>query len=278
MHASVLAWIREAVTRGEIEGGRVLEVGSYNVNGTVRPILEAHHPAEYRGVDATSGPGVDQVVDCTALVDTFRPGSWDVVVSTEMLEHVENWRASVRNLINVVAPGGLLIITTRSPGFPYHPFPGDFWRYTCDSFQRILGNAGLTPVEVGEDPQAPGVFVKARKPSEWRRPRGNPWAGVDVPPVRPLPQVKEFVMPESAGENKQVAALLRERAGLEAVGKTDRVALVDEQLRLHGYTPKGVKAEGDEGKSKDEGKAAARKQPPQGRSTRPQQTGDKTDG
>lgn len=64
---------------------------------------------------------------------------------------------------------------------------------------------------------------------------------------------------ETAGE-KMIAALLRERAGLEAFSKTDRVAQVDEQLAHYGYTP--------------EEKPEARKQAPQGRSATPKQTKD----
>lgn len=62
-------------------------------------------------------------------------------------------------------------------------------------------------------------------------------------------------------DKRMIAALLRERSALEQQGKDDRVAQVDEQLKLHGY------------KSDDE-KPAARKQAPQGRSSKPQQTGD----
>ncbi|WP_411132707.1 hypothetical protein [Streptomyces sp. 030-HV] len=38
-------------------------------------------------------------------------------------------------------------------------------------------------------------------------------------------------------EDAMVAALLREREGYVRLGQDDRVALVDEQLRLRGYTP-----------------------------------------
>lgn len=267
MHDSVRSWIYVALTANDIQDRRVLEVGSGDVNGTIRPIVARHEPAEYLGVDMAPGRGVDRVVDCTRLVDEFGAGSWDVVVTTEMLEHVSDWRASIRNLIQVVKPGGLLVITTRSPGFPYHPFPEDHWRYTKGSFERILSNARLEQLIVVDDPEPPGVFVKARKPEEWRTPRGNPWVGVDVEPVRSAPQ--GVVMPEdksapakAAGktDDRMIAALLRERAGYEAVGKADRVAQVDEQLVHYGYQPDG---------------ASARKRPPQGRSARPQdKTGD----
>jgi len=258
MHASVLAWFRTALSADEVRGKRVLEAGSYNVNGSVRPLVTALGPEDYIGVDASAGPDVDQVIDCTALIETFGASSWDVVISTEMLEHVEDWRSSIRNLIAVVAPGGLMMVTTRSPGFPYHPFPGDYWRYTAESLRRVFSNARLEILEIIEDPQDPGVFVKVRKPDDWQPQRGNPWVGVDVLPVGPQPQLKEKVMSEPV-ENKAIAALLRERAGLVAAGKTDRVALVDEQLKLRGYV------------TDEEPKREARKQPPQGRSSKPPQ-------
>ncbi|WP_326729715.1 hypothetical protein [Streptomyces phaeochromogenes] len=48
---------------------------------------------------------------------------------------------------------------------------------------------------------------------------------------------------ESQTEDPMVAALLRERAGyVGRDGKEDRVAAVDEQLALRGYTPGGERA------------------------------------
>lgn len=70
-------------------------------------------------------------------------------------------------------------------------------------------------------------------------------------------------------KDRMVAALLRERAGLVQQGKDDRIAQVDEQLAAYGYKPDGAKADDD--KAGDDGKAAARKQAPQGRSAKPQQ-------
>lgn len=57
--------------------------------------------------------------------------------------------------------------------------------------------------------------------------------------------------------DRMIAALLRERAGLEALGKTDRVGQVDEQLAYYGYEREAVDP---------------RRQPPQGRSATPTQT------
>ncbi|MGC9538505.1 hypothetical protein [Streptomyces sp. UG1] len=61
-----------------------------------------------------------------------------------------------------------------------------------------------------------------------------------------------------APDDHMIAALKRERAGYVARGDKDRVAQVDEQLRIHGHT-EGEAAEGTE---------------PKGRTAAPQQTAD----
>jgi SAM-dependent methyltransferase len=154
------------LSRDAIAGRRVLEVGSYDVNGSLRPLLESWGPAEYRGVDLIEGPGVDEVLDATRLVERFGEGAFDVVVSTELLEHVPDWRLVISNLKRVLAPGGILLLTTRSPGYPYHGFPHDFWRYTPEDMRAIFADCELLALE--SDPQKPGVFLKARKPADFR--------------------------------------------------------------------------------------------------------------
>ncbi len=146
----------------DITGRRVLEVGAYDVNGSVRTIAVRQLPAEYVGVDVVPGPGVDRLVAAEQVLATYGHGRFDAVLSTEMLEHVVDWRAVVANLKGVLAPGGVLLITTRSPGFGYHPHPVDTWRYTQADMEAIFADFAIEMLE--SDPTMPGVFLLARKP------------------------------------------------------------------------------------------------------------------
>lgn len=92
---------------------RVLEIGSRNTNGTARPLF-ARPGVEYVGLDAAPGPGVDVVADASYW---WPPGGrlFDLVVSTETLEHCPDPAAVCRTAFEVLAPGGALLLTAAAP-------------------------------------------------------------------------------------------------------------------------------------------------------------------
>jgi SAM-dependent methyltransferase len=151
----------------------------------VRAHVEALGPAKYIATDMRPGPGVDEVCSAEQL-----PVYWsnaDLVISTEMLEHAADWRAAVEGMIDVLKPGGVLVLTTRSDGFPLHGYPEDHWRFSVGAMGLILKAAGLDVerLEPDPDPQSPGVFAKARKPAGWSWPEDTAKAWGDVQVTRP---------------------------------------------------------------------------------------------
>ena len=93
-------------------GRSVLEVGSMDVNGSNRPFFT---DGSYLGIDICPGKGVDQV--CYVWdVD----GQFDVVLSTECLEHDPTWPRTVATMASKVRPGGLLLITCAGTGHGEH--------------------------------------------------------------------------------------------------------------------------------------------------------------
>lgn len=89
----------------------VVELGSLDINGTVRPLFgDADY---YTGVDLVEGPGVDVVADAAE----WQPSApVDCVVCCEVLEHAANWEAILRNAHAVLRGGGVLVVTAAGPG------------------------------------------------------------------------------------------------------------------------------------------------------------------
>jgi SAM-dependent methyltransferase len=163
--SNVLEFIAKTVQPDDVAGKSVLEVGALDVNGSVRSHIESLRPSRYVGVDLEPGPCVDEICDVAELVQRFGRESFDLVVSTEVVEHVEDWRTAFEQMKLVLKPDGTLVLTTRSIGFPPHGHPYDFWRYQREDMETIL--ADFTDVQITHA-KPPGVFVYARKPANWR--------------------------------------------------------------------------------------------------------------
>jgi len=109
MQISVLEFFIENAKSDEFEEKRVIEVGSKYVNGSVRPMIEKFlNPKEYVGVDIEKGKFVDVILDAEKLVDYFGKESFDVVISTELLEHVTNWRSIINNMKEILKKNGYI--------------------------------------------------------------------------------------------------------------------------------------------------------------------------
>jgi SAM-dependent methyltransferase len=166
VHESVLIFGVEALAVVDIRAKSVLEVGSMNVNGSLRGHVLSLAPSCYVGVDFMAGDGVDVICNASFLEQRFGKDSFDVVISTEMLEHAEDWRSAISAMKSVLRPGGILLLTARGPGFPLHGYPHDWHRFTVQDFRRMFADFEICVLK--DDPQHPGVLLLARKPPSWQ--------------------------------------------------------------------------------------------------------------
>lgn len=108
-NVAVLEFFIENARVSEFKGKSVLEVGSKYVNGSVRPFIEKYlQPKEYIGIDIEPGKFVDLVLPAEKLLEHFGYESFDVVISTEVLEHVVDWRVVLYNMKGVLRRGGYI--------------------------------------------------------------------------------------------------------------------------------------------------------------------------
>jgi SAM-dependent methyltransferase len=159
-------WTARNITREEIEGKRVLEIGAYDVNGSLRYVIEMLKPSEYIGSDIEAGPGVDLVCPAEELIAKFGEDSFDVVISANVLEHILDWRSAVSTMKRILKPGGTLLVIAPSI-WVYHAHPGDYWRYNAQDFRAIFSDLEL--MNVHEDPAPPALaYAKFRKPADFK--------------------------------------------------------------------------------------------------------------
>ena len=127
----LLDWL----TAQDVAGLAVLDVGCGD-----RP-YEAlwSAAASVVGFDVPGNPHADLHGSIDALpVDD---ASFDVVLCLQVLEHVPDPAAAVRELRRVVRPGGRVLASTHGV-YPYHPNPDDLWRWTHSGLERLFRDNG----------------------------------------------------------------------------------------------------------------------------------------
>jgi len=127
----LLDWLRAQ----ELAGLRVLDVGCGD-----RPYDSLFAGAsELVGFDRPGNPHADAHGDVDAL--PFPDASFDVVLCLQVLEHVADPAAAVRELRRVTRGGGRVLASTHGV-YPYHPNPDDLWRWTHAGLERLFGQNG----------------------------------------------------------------------------------------------------------------------------------------
>lgn len=113
--------------------GRVLDVGCGLQ--PYRQFLDATQ-TEYVGVDRI-GPLTNPTVVGAAEDLPFEDESFDVVLSTQVLEHLPDPLCALREATRVLRRRGRIVLTV--PGvWPTHEAPYDFWRFTRYGLSKLL--------------------------------------------------------------------------------------------------------------------------------------------
>ena len=157
--------------------GRVLDVGCGDK--PYRRLLRG--ASSYVGLDVPDGGHADVVVQ-PGQPWPLEDSSFDAVLSTEVLEHAEDFEHVLAEIARVLRPGGLAIITTP---FIYneHGAPGDFRRLSLHGATRLF--PGWETVEarrLGRAGSAMGTLLLN-------------WIDLDLSARRPTQLLKGLLMP-----------------------------------------------------------------------------------
>ena len=109
MHPAAFAYVQRIrpLVSGDVKRG--VEFGAFDVNGNARGLFPS---VSFYGIDMRPGPNVDEVIDAR---DFDGKGEYDLVLSTEMLEHAPRPSEIVDSAWRALRPGGYLVLTAAGP-------------------------------------------------------------------------------------------------------------------------------------------------------------------
>lgn len=115
-HEAQIAFLLQvkAAMPDKFKNCRVLDIGSLDLNGNNRYLFENY---KYLGVDIGYGENVDLVCRGHEVQDAH---GFDVVISTECFEHDEFWADTIKNMIKLTKPSGLVLFSCATTGRPEH--------------------------------------------------------------------------------------------------------------------------------------------------------------
>lgn len=150
----------------------------------LRPqLLEAGYTYASFDVEQNAAGNVDFVgaID-RPLPETLAARRFDLIVCTEVLEHVADWPAAFANLARLLKPGGRLLVTCPHIWVP-HEEPYDYFRPTSWALAYHAEANGLKAIEIqrlGDGYDVLGTVLAAVR---LRAPRGAPWMWLVAGPV-----------------------------------------------------------------------------------------------
>lgn len=106
------------------------------------------------GLDVRRGEGVSIIGDAQQL--GIRDACVDVILCTEVLEHLPEPQRAIDEMFRILAPGGQLLLTTRFL-FPIHDAPNDYFRFTKYGLRHLLRRFEI--VELQEETTAVGTLA-----------------------------------------------------------------------------------------------------------------------
>lgn len=141
--------------------GNVLDLG-----GDKRSLYPTLFQGEFKitTVNFSKESGADIVHDLEVVPLPVSSESFDGVLLMNVLEHIYHARELIRESFRVARRGGTIVIAVPFL-FPIHPSPHDYWRFTKETLEKILSEAGFEDIEV----EALGTGVFSASDMLWQR-------------------------------------------------------------------------------------------------------------
>lgn len=130
---------------------KILDIGSRQVKRhlTYYDLLKNYPElmCSYTGIDIINGPNVDILISPDEYLSTQLDQKYNVVISGQTLEHVDNLFMFMQTLISVADPEGCLICLI-APGAGGEHCQPDYWRILPSGMKTLFSWANIKPLEI----------------------------------------------------------------------------------------------------------------------------------
>jgi SAM-dependent methyltransferase len=148
---------------GAGHGLHLLSKDSRSLVGVDASVLALDYARRHR----TANDGIELLAQDVRSLG-FRNESFDVIVSFEVVEHLKNYRAYLREIRRVLKYGGVFIVSTpdkrvMSPGRRDPVWKWHYIEFYCDEFKSLLGEFFENVRMFGETVRNPHWLARDRK-------------------------------------------------------------------------------------------------------------------
>ena len=119
---------------------KILDFGSQSISdhiGAKVVLNKMNINYEYTGLDIEKGNNVDMVLEDPYLFKEIPDSTYDVIISTSVLEHVEFFWLTYLEILRILKPEGRFDLNVPSNG-DFHRWPQDCWRFYPDSGNALI--------------------------------------------------------------------------------------------------------------------------------------------
>lgn len=138
-------------------GSLVVDLGAGEAELRARAPKGVRYLALDRGIGHAGWDYSSLDVVCDAIGVPLRDGCADMVISKQVLEHLQEPIPALAEMRRILKPGGRLLLSTNQQ-WPQHQQPHDYFRYTSFGLRYCCKQAGL---EVERLVPMGGVFTTA---------------------------------------------------------------------------------------------------------------------
>jgi len=137
-------FVENVAKKYDRESKKLLDIGAEN-----SPYKKLFEKSEYYSHDIKQNRKrtIDYVGDLNEKIPDIRANSFDYVLCTQVLEHIEKPHMAFKEFARILKPKGLLFLTTHMV-FDEHMVPNDYFRFTKYGLETLGKEAGFRLVHI----------------------------------------------------------------------------------------------------------------------------------